>query len=71
VCSSDLLNADLATVAGGQTFNLFDRSGAGPISSFSAINLPALDDGLTRQNDLATTGSFTVVPEPSAIALAA
>lgn len=55
----------------GQTFNLFDWSGAGPTGSFSAINLPDLDGGLTWQNDLATSGSFTVVPEPSAIALAA
>jgi autotransporter-associated beta strand protein len=55
----------------GQTFNLFDWSGAGPTGSFSAINLPALDEGLEWQNNLATSGSFTVVPEPSAAALAA
>lgn len=70
-----ILNLTYGGAAGdfayGQTFNLFDWSGGGPTGSFSAINLPALASGYSWQNDLATTGSFTVVPEPSATALAA
>lgn len=62
---------DPADFAYGQTFNLFDWSGAGPTGGFSIVNLPALGGVLEWQNDLATSGSLTVVPEPSAAALAA
>ncbi len=55
----------------GQAFNLFDWAAGSPLGSFSTVNLPTLADGLSWQNDLATSGSFTVVPEPSAAALAA
>lgn len=53
--------------ANGMLFNLFDASAI--TGSFSAINLPTLSGGLTWQNDLATNGSITVVPESSAALL--
>lgn len=52
----------------GMTFNLFDAA-LGFTDSFSTINLPALTGGLSWQNDLATNGSITVVPEPGAALL--
>lgn len=52
----------------GMTFNLFDAT-LGFTDSFTTINLPTLTGGLSWQNDLATTGSITVVPEPGAALL--
>jgi fibronectin-binding autotransporter adhesin len=53
--------------ASGMIFNLFDASSFA--DSFSAVNLPTLTGGLTWQNDLATNGSLTVIPEPNAAML--
>jgi len=49
----------------GITFNLFDAT-LGFSDAFATVNLPTLTGGLTWQNDLATNGSITVVPEPRA-----
>lgn len=54
--------------ANGMMFNLFDAgSFAG---TFATLNLPTLAGGLTWQNDLASNGSITVVPEPPAAMVA-
>lgn len=49
--------------AGGMIFNLFDASSFS--GAFSTVNLPSLTGGLTWQNDLATNGSLSVIPEPN------
>lgn len=56
--------------AGGMTFNLFN---AGSYSgSFDTVNLPDLSGtGLSWQDNLMTTGSITVVPEPRAALIGA
>jgi hypothetical protein len=53
--------------ANGMQFNLFDASSFS--GTFGTLNLPTLTSGLTWQNDLATNGSITVIPEPSVAAL--
>ena len=57
-----------ASFTSGMVFNLFD--GASFSGSFSTINLPDLTGtGLSWQNNLATNGTLTVVPEPAAALL--
>ncbi len=52
----------------GMVFNLFDGSSFS--GSFGTINLPDLTGtGLIWQNNLATNGTLTVVPEPAAALL--
>lgn len=52
----------------GDTFNLFDWGNKD--GTFSAVNLPGLDSGLTwDQSQLYTAGTLTVIPEPNAAAL--
>jgi autotransporter-associated beta strand protein len=52
----------------GMVFNLFD--GASFSGTFSTLNLPDLTGtGLSWQNNLATNGTLTVVPEPAAALL--
>jgi fibronectin-binding autotransporter adhesin len=57
-----------ATLVNGDTFDLFNwgsKSG-----TFSAVNLPGLDSGLSwDQTQLYTTGTLTVIPEPHATLL--
>jgi autotransporter-associated beta strand protein len=53
--------------ASGMAFNLFDASTF--TGSFATLNLPSLSDGLTWQNDLATNGSLSVIPEPNSAML--
>lgn len=53
----------------GMVFNLFDGSSFS--GSFSSLNLPSLTGGLSWQDNLATNGSLSVVPEPNAIFLGA
>jgi fibronectin-binding autotransporter adhesin len=60
-----LYGGDAANFATGMTFNLFDAT-LGFSDVFSSVNLPSLTSGLSWQNDLATNGSITVVPEPQA-----
>jgi hypothetical protein len=50
------------------TFNLFDWGSTS--GAFSAVNLPALDPGLSwDQSALYTSGALTVIPEPNVAAL--
>lgn len=50
------------------TFNLFDLDSTS--GAFSAVNLPALDPGLSwDQSALYTSGALTVIPEPNLAAL--
>ncbi len=63
-----LYGGDASSFTMGMTFNLFDAT-LGFSDSFSSVNLPTLIGGLMWQNDLATTGSITVVPEPGAALL--
>ena len=51
----------------GMVFNLFDATTF--TDSFSAINLPTLTGGLSWENNLLTTGTLTVIPEPGAALL--
>lgn len=50
-------------LAEGDTFNLFDA--ASFTGDFAAVTLPVLGPGLEWDNDLATDGTITVVPEPA------
>lgn len=52
----------------GMTFNLFDAT-LGFTDSFTTVNLPTLSSGLSWQNDLASNGSITVVPESNMVLL--
>ena len=63
-----LYGGDASIFTNGMIFNLFDAT-LGFTDSFSTINLPSLTSGLTWQNDLATSGSIMVVPEPGAALL--
>jgi len=57
-----------AALVSGDTFNLFDWGSKD--GTFSAVNLPELDTGLTwDQSQLYTTGTLTVIPEPRAALL--
>ena len=51
----------------GDTFDLFDWGTLTPSSEFTAVNLPALDNGWVWQNNLLTDGTITVVPEPASV----
>lgn len=52
----------------GMVFNLFDASSTS--GNFSSVTLPDLTGtGLSWQNNLATTGTLSVIPEPSAALL--
>ena len=52
----------------GDTFDLFNWGSTS--GTFSAVNLPGLDPGLTWDDTaLYTTGTITVVPEPRAALL--
>jgi autotransporter-associated beta strand protein len=63
-----LYGGDASNFTAGMSFNLFDAS-LGFTDSFTSINLPSLTGGLSWQNDLATSGSIVVVPEPGATLL--
>jgi autotransporter-associated beta strand protein len=51
----------------GMVFNLFD--GSSFLGSFDTLNLPSLTGDLSWQNNLLTTGTLMVIPEPSAVLL--
>ena len=56
------------TLIDGDTFNLFDWGSTS--GSFSRVNLPGLDGGLSwDQSNLYVNGQITVVPEPAAALL--
>ena len=56
------------TLINGDTFNLFDWGSTS--GSFSRVNLPGLDGGLSwDQSNLYVNGQITVVPEPAAALL--
>jgi fibronectin-binding autotransporter adhesin len=57
-----------SSLVNGDVFNLFDW---GTVSgTFSTVNLPALDPGLTwDQSQLYTAGTLSVIPEPSTLLL--
>jgi autotransporter-associated beta strand protein len=57
-----------SALVSGDTFNLFDW---GSVSgTFSTVNLPGLDSGLTwDQSQLYTSGTLSVIPEPSSALL--
>ncbi len=57
------------TPQAGESFELFDGDISG---TFSQLSLPALDNGLSWDtSDLYTSGTISVVPEPSTLALLA
>jgi hypothetical protein len=57
------------TLAYGQLFNLFDWVGTAS-GTFSSLNLPSLDPGLTWDtSNLYTAGTIVIVPEPRAALL--
>lgn len=59
------------TPTSGQVFNLFDWTGSAS-GAFSQVNLPEPEAGGTwDQSALYTTGTLTVIPEPSALLLLA
>jgi len=58
-----------ATLAKGMSWDLFDGTRSGT-TSFSTLNLPSLNSGLTWDLDY-TTGVLSVVPEPGSLALLA
>ena len=62
-----LYSGSSTNFASGMVFNLFDASTF--TGSFATLNLPSLSDGLTWQNDLATNGSLSVIPEPNSAML--
>ncbi|MGB0333852.1 MAG: hypothetical protein ACPGGN_00660 [Opitutales bacterium] len=62
------LGSGLFEPAEGDTFVLFDFQGT-VTGWFDTVNLPDLAEGLLWLNDLSTTGTLTVVPEPSAYSL--
>jgi autotransporter-associated beta strand protein len=63
-----LYGGNAANFTNGMIFNLFDAT-LGFSDAFTTVNLPSLAGGLTWQNDLATSGSISVVPEPHAALL--